>query len=83
MPGVAKRGLMVALDLFLVPFALWSALSLRYGEPFTDFDRAALVFAGIAVFSIPAFVRLGLYRAVMRFLGWRAIEQIGFAVIAS
>lgn len=83
LPSVYKRGLMVALDLFLIPFSLWAALSLRYGEWFTDFDRAALVFAGIVAFTIPIFVKLGLYRAVMRFLGWKAIEQVAVAVAGS
>ncbi|WP_416214019.1 nucleoside-diphosphate sugar epimerase/dehydratase, partial [Halothiobacillus sp.] len=83
LPSVYKRGLMLALDLVLIPLALWAALSLRYGEWFTGFDRAALVFAGLVVFTIPVFVRLGLYRAVMRFLGWKALEQIAMGVAAS
>ncbi|WP_407653366.1 polysaccharide biosynthesis protein [Guyparkeria halophila] len=74
---------MVALDLLLIPLALWAALSLRYGEWFTDFNRAALVFAGIVAFTIPVFIKLGLYRAVMRFLGWKAMEQIGTGVAGS
>ncbi|WP_396582805.1 polysaccharide biosynthesis protein [Guyparkeria halopsychrophila] len=83
LPSVYKRGLMLALDLVLIPLALWAALSLRYGDWFTGFDRAALVFAGLVVFTIPVFVRLGLYRAVMRFLGWKALEQIAMGVAAS
>lgn len=68
LPSVYKRGLMLALDLGLIPFALWAALSLRYGELFTELDRAALVFIGLAFFTVPVFVKLGLYRAVMRYL---------------
>jgi len=83
LPSVYKRGLMLALDLGLIPFALWAALSLRYGEFFTDINRAALVFIGLAFFTVPVFVKLGLYRAVMRYLGWRAIEQIGLGVLTS
>ena len=83
LPSVYKRGLMVALDLFLIPFALWAALSLRYGEWFLAFDRTALAFAGVTAFTIPVFIRLGLYRAVMRFLGRKAIEQIAMGVVVS
>ncbi|WP_204742191.1 nucleoside-diphosphate sugar epimerase/dehydratase [Guyparkeria sp. SCN-R1] len=83
LPSIYKRGLMVALDLFLIPFALWAALSLRYGELFTDFNRAALAFVGLVAFTILVFVRLGLYRAVMRFLGWKAFEQIAMGVAGS
>ncbi|WP_247709505.1 nucleoside-diphosphate sugar epimerase/dehydratase [Guyparkeria sp. SB14A] len=83
LPSVYKRGLMLALDLGLIPFALWAALSLRYGELFTELDRAALVFIGLAFFTVPVFVKLGLYRAVMRYLGWHAIEQIAIGVLTS
>lgn len=83
LPSTYKRGLMVSLDLALIPLSLWFALSLRYGEWFTEFDRATLVFASLVVFTIPAFVKLGLYRAVMRFLGWKALEQIAKGVAAS
>lgn len=83
LPLSYKRVLMVGLDLFLIPFALWLALSLRYGELYSSFDRAFLAFAGLVAFTIPVFARLGLYRAVMRFLGWRAIEQIAMGVAAS
>lgn len=83
LPSVYKRGLMLALDLGLIPLALWSALSLRYGEFFTDLNRAALVFIGLTFFTVPVFVKLGLYRAVMRYLGWHAIEQIAIGVLTS
>lgn len=83
LPSAYKRGLMLGLDLMLIPLALWAALSLRYGDWFSGVDRAALVFAGLVVFTIPVFVRLGLYRAVMRFLGWKALEQIAMGVAAS
>jgi len=83
LPSVYKRGLMLALDLGLIPFALWAALSLRYGEFFTDINSAGLVFIGLTFFTVPVFVKLGLYRAVMRYLGWHAIEQIGIGVLTS
>ena len=83
LPPGYKRGVMVALDLFLIPFALWTALSLRYGEFFTDFNRAGLVFVGLTFFTIPVFVRLGLYRAVMRYLGRHVFEQIAVGALAS
>lgn len=83
LPSTQKKMLMVGLDLFLIPLALWGALSLRYGSFFIGFDRAFLAFAGLVAFTVPVFARLGLYRAVMRYLGRQAIEQIAIGVFAS
>jgi len=83
LPKTYKRVLILGLDLVLIPLSLWVALSLRYGEWFTDFNRAAMVFAGLVVFTVPVFVKLGLYRAMMRFLGVRAMEQVATGVAAS
>ena len=65
----------------MMPLALWAALSLKAGSPaFSLADWPAYV-AVVAV-SIPIFVRLGLYRAVIRFLGHQAVFAVAFAVAA-
>ncbi len=78
-----KRLVMIALDVVLIPLSLWLSLSLRYGELFTRFHETALVFAGLTIFTIPVFVKLGLYRAIMRYVGWLAFEQIAFGILLS
>ena len=66
----------------MMPLALWAALSLKAGSSaFSLTDWAAYV-AVVAV-SIPIFVRLGLYRAVIRFLGHQAVFAVAFAVALS
>ncbi len=66
----------------MMPFALWFALSLKLGRPsFLPADWPAYV-AVIAI-STPIFVRMGLYRAVIRFLGHKAIFAVAFAVLLS
>jgi FlaA1/EpsC-like NDP-sugar epimerase len=56
---------------------------MRLGESYADFDRSALVFAALTLFSILVFMRMGLYRAVLRYLGHKAFEQILIAVMGS
>jgi FlaA1/EpsC-like NDP-sugar epimerase len=71
----AKRLIMTAADALLLPIALYVAFALKvdhFSSPMTL--RGSLVCAtacGIAVFSL-----LGLYRAVIRFLGVRAIGRM-------
>jgi UDP-N-acetylglucosamine 4,6-dehydratase len=67
LPRSRKKALMLASDAVFIPAALWCALALKLGGPPQGLGA-----------SIPIFVRLGLYRAVMRFIGERAI----FAVVA-
>lgn len=73
-----KRTIIVMADLLLVPFALWSALTLRLGT-FHHGPRFNLwLYAAAVLTSIPVFARCGLYRAVLRFIARRAV----FAVLA-
>ena len=66
----------------MMPLALWAALSLKAGYPsFTRTDWPAYV--AVVAFSIPVFVRLGLYRAVIRFLGHQAVFAVAFAIALS
>ena len=76
MPRKYKRLVMVVADLVSIPLALWCAFALRLGEasfnplPFYElFVLAPLV-------CIPVFVRLGLYRAVVRYMGVQAAMAV-------
>jgi|HubBroStandDraft_1064217.scaffolds.fasta_scaffold00062_31 FlaA1/EpsC-like NDP-sugar epimerase len=66
----------------MMPLALWAALSLKSGTPaFSVADWPAYV-AVVAV-STPIFVQMGLYRAVIRFLGYQALFAVAFAIVLS
>lgn len=73
-----KRSVMLIGDAICIPLVMYAALALKAGlwVPVT----AAVVRVGIiaALVSMPLFARLGLYRAVVRFMGPRA----GLAVAA-
>jgi len=70
------------MDAIMMPMALWAALSLKAGFPaFTPSDWPA--YLAVVAVSLPIFVRLGLYRAVIRFLGHKAVFAVAFAVALS
>jgi len=83
MPPLMKRFLVVCVDMVLIPLSLWLALSLRYGEWFVDFNKVLLPVFALIFFSIPVFVKLGLYRAVIRYFGLKAMSQIVNAAVFS
>src|SRR6202162_1960591 len=82
MPGPLKRIIAICTDSVMTPLALWAALTLKTGNPaFSLADWPAYV--AVIVVSTPIFVRMGLYRAVIRFLGHKAVFVVAFAVFLS
>ena len=83
LPRSQKRLLMLAADVIGIPVVLWTAITLRLGDVHHDvFDIEWLYIAALLT-SVPVFVRLGLYRAVIRFLGPRAVIVVFLGVTAS
>ena len=77
LPRLYKRVISVLADLLLLSLALWLAFSLRLDQYFQPPNvRTYLVFAGTAVSTIVAFVRLGLYRAIIRYMSNHAVASI-------
>lgn len=85
LPRAQKRLLLVAVDVLLVWIALWLAFFVRLGEAgFVEpFNGHCWLFLAAPFVSIPIFFRLGLYRAVMRYLGNDALLTIAKAVTLS
>jgi len=75
----------VAVDVSLVWLALWLAFYIRLGNAgFAEpFGGHAWLFAIAPLVSIPFFIRLGMYRAVMRYFGNDALMAIVKAVSLS
>ncbi len=85
MPRRQKRILQVATDIGLVWLSLWLAFLVRLGtedmiDPFGDH---AWLFIAAPLTAIPLFIRFGMYRAVMRYLGNDALIAIAKAVTIS
>lgn len=75
-PRRVKRFFFVALDFFALVGMLWLGFSIRFGKPFMpNWSQAALILA-LPVIAIPLFIRLGIYRSVLRYLPDRAIWAI-------
>lgn len=80
-----KRVLQVLADIVLVWLALWLAFVVRLGtdelvNPLGDY---LWVFIAAPMIGIPLFVRFGMYRAVMRYVGNDALMAIAKAVSLS
>ena len=82
LPRAHKRVLMLSADGLFIPLALWSALILESG--WSSLTPIHLVDGLIALaVAVPTFTRMGLYRAVIRYIGSRAIQSILIGVSIS
>ena len=81
MPRSQKRLLMLAADAFFVPAALWTAIFLKFGTAPSGVAAAPWLYLLSFLTSAPVFVRFGLYRAVVRYMGPRVIVAV-FAGVA-
>ncbi|MBT00268.1 MAG: polysaccharide biosynthesis protein [Oceanospirillaceae bacterium] len=74
---------MVLADFIALPLALWSAYALRLADfwPVEYLKPAWWLFLITPVLGLLIFMRLGLYRAVVRFMGAQAIWAVAKGVI--
>ena len=77
LPRYQKRIVSVTVDLLSLPFALWLALSLRFDTFYSTNNTSIFFVAAITVLvSVFTFARLGLYRAVIRYMSNHAMVAI-------
>ncbi|MFT6249359.1 MAG: FlaA1/EpsC-like NDP-sugar epimerase [Cognaticolwellia sp.] len=83
-PRPVKRLISVFADLFFVGVSFWGALLVRFDTLaiFSNQQYWLLLFFLIPI-SLGINVKLGLYRAVIRFIGSKAAASIGIAVLLS
>jgi len=82
-PRSIKRPLIMVADFALLPLALWTAIGLRLDNWQAASAYSWWMFLLPSVLAIPIFVRMGLYRAIIRFMGDKAIFTIVLAVTIS
>ena len=72
---IYKQFIMLLVDVSTLLFALWLSFVLRLGEPFPfDYIYDSLwIFIAVPVVTIPLFIRLGLYRSVLQYIGIKII----------
>jgi len=71
-----KATVLICADVFFVLLALWAAFSLRWGVLYRPKGDEWYLFVVAPVIAVPIFVRLGLYRAIIRYIEIRALWTI-------
>ncbi|WP_297812603.1 nucleoside-diphosphate sugar epimerase/dehydratase [uncultured Methylophaga sp.] len=80
-PRHTKRVISIATDFVAVVFALWLSFSLRLGEFYSPSTQQLWLFLAAPIIAIPVFIKFGLYRAVIRYIGMDALWAIARAVM--
>lgn len=80
-PRFYKQVIIAVTDSLLLVLALWLAFSLRLGTFYVPHHPfIAWVFLALPLLAVPIFVRFGLYRAIIRYIGLRALWAVLQAV---
>lgn len=83
LPRSRKRLLMLGADAVGIPLVLWVAITLRLGSASHYVGGNEWIYLAALLTSVPVFVRMGLYRAVIRYLGPRAVITVVTGVTTS
>ena len=75
-----KQALMIMTDFFLVILSLWLAFVLRLGEWFWPSESQLWLFILAPIIAPPIFIKFGLYRAIVRYIGHKAMLAIAQAI---
>jgi FlaA1/EpsC-like NDP-sugar epimerase len=77
LPRRYKQAILVVFDFFALCLSLWASFSLRYDSLYFPGTIEQLwVIVSAPLITIPVFIRLGLYRAIVRYLPERAMWTI-------
>ncbi len=72
-----KAAILISVDIVFSVIALWLAFLLRLGaEEDIPFETVGYFFMIAPALAIPVFIRLGLYRAIIRYMGIKALWTI-------
>ncbi|HTM79250.1 MAG TPA: polysaccharide biosynthesis protein, partial [Devosia sp.] len=86
LPRRWKRAILVLFDVIVLCGALWASFALRFDRwVLPDSLDAWLILLSAPIIAVPIFIRMGLYRAVVRYLPeralWTMLQAITLAVI--
>ena len=76
LPRWQKHLVMLLLDCILLPFAIWAAFALRYSTWTPPLKDGMWLLLLAPIFTIPIFMKLGLYRAVIRYITGQAMVAV-------
>lgn len=84
LPRVQKQLMAVALDLIFLPLTFYMCVLLRYDSSTPQlFQMYIWMIIAAPLISIPIFIRLGLYRAVIRFIDQKIVYVVVLGVTLS
>src|SRR6202049_2035116 len=76
LPRETKRLIMATADAVAIPTALWAALALKFDRLDPALERTLAYFLVAVASALLFFSALGLYRAVIRFVGPKAMLTV-------
>ncbi|WGZ91687.1 MAG: nucleoside-diphosphate sugar epimerase/dehydratase [Candidatus Thiocaldithrix dubininis] len=71
-----KRLIMLTCDFILLAFAVWAAFAIRLGSWSPPLNDGIWLLILAPTLTIPIFVKVGLYRAVVRYIGGQAMIAV-------
>ncbi|MDQ7090128.1 MAG: nucleoside-diphosphate sugar epimerase/dehydratase [Methylococcales bacterium] len=71
-----KAAILIGVDIIFAVIALWVAFSLRLGFFYWPVNEIIYFFIAAPVIAVPVFIKLGLYRAIIRYIGIKALWTI-------
>jgi len=88
MSRFSKQLIMILADSLLIAVALWFSFALRLGEFYwpdssillMQMPSIAFIFIVAPLLAIPVFIRFGLYKAVIRYIGLQTVSTSFYAV---
>ncbi|KUM52496.1 nucleoside-diphosphate sugar epimerase/dehydratase [Rheinheimera sp. EpRS3] len=83
LPRAIKRLISVIADMFFLISSLFAAYFLTQHEDRTDIPEIALAFAVTLPVTLFIFTKLGLYRAVIRYIGQHALGAVLAGIVSS
>ena len=67
-------------DVVMLILALWASFSMRLGQFYFPEETVSMLFLAAPFIAIPIFIKFGLYRAIVRYIGFQALWTIIKAV---
>lgn len=83
-PRTIKRAFAVVYDMLAIALAVYLAYRIRLGESYDSSLAPDLItYALTTLISVASFIRLGLYRAVLRYMTYQAIYTVVVGILIS
>ncbi len=83
-PRPIKRLISLSYDFITIPLAIYAALALRHGEVLISIGSNLIVTAAITtIATLVIFIKLGQYRAMVRFMAGKAFSSMGLGITVS